>query len=178
MTQTAPTVLPAAPAGVPAWLIRAVAAVLGVAGPVFAWVDPGNHLPHGGIQAAVILGFLIVSAAIFLVHLVLAAVHEYGWNLNAAAHIATGAQSEFDQLWPEFKATYETAKPALDAIPGVQGAIDAISSDVTALKARTETAGLDPSAVVAAFETATGMTFPRVTSAAPADPAATTGQAS
>lgn len=178
MTQT-PTTLPAAPQGVPAWLIRAAAGVLAVAGPLFAWIDPGNHLPHGAIQACVILGFLVVAAVLFLTHLVLAAVHEYGWNLNAASYIATGVESEVAQVWPEFKQTYEQAKPALDAIPGVQGTIDALSADVTALKARDQTAGLDPAAVVTAFEQATGMTFPRANTppAAPVDPAAT-GQAS
>jgi len=122
------------PIGVPAWLVRLVAAIVGVAGLVLAWVDPGNKLPHGAIQACVILAFLIVGAAIFVVHLWLAAVHEYGWTMNAVTHVDTEAEAEFKQLWPEIKASFQAAQPALQQVSGVQGAIDAISADVTISK--------------------------------------------
>lgn len=169
MTQT-PTFPPAAPRGVPAWLTRLVAAVLGLIGPALAWADPGNQLPHGAIQACVILAFLTVAAAVFLAHLILGAVHEYGWTMN------TDAEAEFRRLWPEIKQTYTDAKPALDRVHGFSAALDSLCADVASLK----TAGVTPEAVVQAFETATGTTWPRAAApaaAGPADPA-TTGQAS
>lgn len=169
MTQT-PTSLPPSPVGVPAWLIRIVAAIVGIAGPVAAWIDPNGDIPAGGVQAAVIVVFLAAGLIIFLVHLILAAVHEYGFTMNAAAHVESDAETEFRRIWPEVKQAFDDAKPVLDQIHGVSGVIDTLSSDVTALKAREQASGLDPAAVKAALETATGMTFP-----AAADPA-TTGQ--
>lgn len=178
---TQPTI-PNAPVGVPAWLIRICAAAVGLAGPIVAWIDPNGAIPPGAGQAAVILAFLIVGAAIFLTHLILAAVHEYGWTMNAVTHIDAAAEAEFKQLWPEMKQAYADAKPALDQVQGVPGVIDALSKDVADLKAKEETAGLDPQAVLQAVEAATGTTWPRAAAPAPAasvdaDPA-TAGQAS
>jgi hypothetical protein len=56
---TTPPAVPAAPVGTPAWLIRGVALLLAVAGPVLAWADPGGKLTSGPVDAAVVLGFLM-----------------------------------------------------------------------------------------------------------------------
>jgi hypothetical protein len=173
MTQTAPTV-PTAPQGTPAILIKIVAAVLGVAGPLFAWVDPGNHLPHGAIQACVILGFLVVAAAIFLTHVVLAAVHEYGWSMNAVTHIDTQAEAEMKTLWPELKQTYEAAKPALDQIPQAASIIDRVGELEHQLAERASTPAMAD--IVAAVRADLG--FAPKTDGTPADPAAGAGQVS
>jgi hypothetical protein len=172
------TTLPSTPTGVPAWLTRLTAALVAIVPSVLAWVDPGSKLPHGAIQACVILAGLLVGGAIGLVHLIHSDVHEYGWSMNAVTHMDTEAEAEIKTLWPEFKQTYETAKPALEAIPGVQGTLDAVTADVAALKAKEQATGLDPAAIVAALEQATGMTFPRAAAPAVVDPAAVTGQAS
>jgi hypothetical protein len=170
ITQT----VPAAPTGVPAWAIRAVAAVVAIVGPLLAWIDPGKAIPKGAVQAAVMLAFLVVGAIIFLVHLIYAAVHEYGWNLTAAKNVATDAEKELEALWPEFKDTYNAAKPALDALPGFTAGLASVTSEVDKLKA---SSGLNPGEVVAALEAATGMTFTRATppAAAPAPPVAGSG---
>lgn len=173
MTQTPPaTSLPAAPVGVPAWLIRIVALLVAAAGPVIAFIDPAATRFTPAVKAAIILGFLVVGFVIFIVHLVLAATHEYGWNLNAASHVATGVEAEVTQLWPEMKQSYTAAKSALDQVQAVQPTIDSLQSSVAELERRTSAAGLNPEAVVKAFEAATGMSFPRTAPAAAAQPPA------
>jgi hypothetical protein len=157
-TQT-PT-LPPAPVGVPAWLVRFAAAALAVVGPIFGWLDPGNTLPKGAVQAVVILAFLIVGALIFIIHLVLSATHEYGWNMKAAGDIETQADAEFKQLWPEMRTAFEAAKPALDTVSGVNSAVTSLSADVADLKTKVEKSGMTPHQLVEMFEQATGMSFP------------------
>lgn len=172
MTQPTPSpALPAVPQGVPAWLIRAVAAIVAIAGPLIAFVDPAATRFTAAIKAAIILVFLVVAAIIFLIHLILAAVHEYGWTMNAVTHVETDAEAEFKQLWPEMKQAYTDAAPVLEQVHGVSGVIDTLSKDVADLKAREAATGLDPQAVLQAVEAATGTTLPRAT--VPADPAVT-----
>ena len=173
MTQPSTTpALPAAPVGVPAWLTRLVALLVAGAGPTIAFVDPSATRFTPAVKAAIILGFLVVGFAIFIVHLVLSATHEYGWNLNAASHVATGLEAEVAQMWPEMKQSYTAAQPVLDQVKAVQPTIDSLRSTVAELEQRTSAAGLDPEAVVKALETATGMSFPRSGPAA-GTPAAT-----
>lgn len=166
---TQPSV-PNPPVGVPAWATRLAAALVGIAGPVVAWIDPAHRIPPGAVQAAVILAFLAAGLVIFAIHLIHSDVHEYGWTMAAARHVESDAEAEFRQAWPQIKQAFEDAKPVLDQVHGVSGVIDALSKDVTDLKAREQTTGLDPTAVLQALETATGTTWPRS--------AAVTGQAS
>jgi hypothetical protein len=184
MTQPTITTVPAVPKGTPAILIKVVAAVLGVAGPLFAWLDPGNHLPHGAIQACVILAFLAVAAAIFLTHVILGAVHEYGWSMNAVTHVDTEAEAELKTLLPQVRAVYEQAQPVLAQIPDV----GAVTARVAELEQKVSGQASSPALadVVAAvradlgFAPKTGVTVAAVPGPVPApgDPAAVTGQAS
>jgi hypothetical protein len=169
---------PSAPVGVPAWVTRLASVVVGLVIPVLAWIDPGNKLPpHAAIRWLVVLVFAVIGAAIFLVHLYHSDVHEYGWTMNAVSHAVADTEAEFQQLYPQFKADYAAAQPALAALPGVQTAIDAVSAEVTALKAKSVSSGLTPADIVAAVEQVTGMNFPRVASDPNGTAAAGTGSA-
>lgn len=163
MTQTEPQ----APQGVPAWLLRLVAAVTAVGPSVLAWIDPGNKLPHGAIQACVILASLIVGAVIFSGHALLAAVHEYGWSLKAVETAGAAVDAEVHNEWPQFKSEWALAQPVLGKVQGVADVTDQLAKDVADLKSRAGAGPLTPTEVVAALEAATGMTFPRVTPPAP-----------
>jgi hypothetical protein len=90
---------------------------LACAGPFLDWWNPGGRLTTPGVQAAIIVVFLIVAFVIFTVHLVLAAVHEYGWSKKAAVDVASEEITELRTLWPELRDAYTTAKPALDQLP-------------------------------------------------------------
>jgi hypothetical protein len=174
MTSTSPST--GAPVGVPAWLTRLAAAVVGLVIPALAWIDPGNKLPsHAAIRWLVILIFAVIGAAIFIVHLFHSDIHEYGWSMAAVQHVESDAEAAFKTDWPDMKATFEAAKPALEQLPAYQ----TLTQDVTDLKNRVDSSGLTPDALVAAFETATGQPwpFPKAAVAAP-DVAATAGQAS
>ncbi len=133
---TAP-VSPAVPptaATTPAWLIKLVALLVAVAGPVLAWVDPKGHISTPDAQAAIVLGFLIVAAAIFLAHVILAAVHEYGFSRIALEHVVSAEETEFKTVWPEISSTWQTAGPVLERLPDIAK----VTADVAELQAKVD----------------------------------------
>jgi hypothetical protein len=148
MTAPLTPALPAAPKGTPAWLIKTVSLLVLLAGPFLAWVDPTGKIDTPTAQAVVIVAFLVVAAAIFLVHVALAAVHEYGWSRAALGQIGSADLAELKTLWPEIQSAYATAKPALDQVQAVSGAINAISTRVDQVEGAVK-AIPDPAAVEA-----------------------------
>lgn len=131
-TATPAPVVPAVPSTTPAWFIKGVALIVALAGPAVAWVDPTGHIDTPAAQAIVILGFLVVAAVIFTVHVALAAVHEYGYSKAAFEHAASAEDAEFKQLWPEFTAAWGEAKPLLGNLPD----FSAVAGEVADLKER------------------------------------------
>lgn len=109
--------LPAQPRGTPAWLIRLASLLLLCAGPALDIWNPGGKLTTSAVQAAVILVFLLAGFVLFTIHVVLGAVHEYGWSKKAAVDVESQELAELRAMFPEFKATYAEAAPALKQLP-------------------------------------------------------------
>jgi hypothetical protein len=138
---TIPTV-PPAPKGTPAWLIRTVALILPFVGVALVWVDPTGKLSTTAAQTTVVLVFLLAAVVIFTVHVVLGAVHEFGWSKAALTKVESDEIVELKAILPEFKAAYSAAKPTLDALPDFTGALAAVQTDVASVKAKVDQAPL------------------------------------
>lgn len=158
--------LPPVPTTTPKWLVHLVSLVLLVAGPVLAYTDPSGHISSAAAQAAVIIVFILVATIIFVVNLVIEGAHKYGWDMQMVHWVFAQGAQQIDADIQEFKTLWPQAKPAIEALPGTQAAIDSVTSEVNKLKQAGTSGGIDPLAVVSAMEVATGMTFPRTTPAA------------
>lgn len=129
-TPTNPAVIP--PKGMPAWEIKIVAAAAPVLGFLLAWVDPTGKFNTTEAQAVLVLAGTIIGFLILSAHIVFAAVHEYGWSKQALGAAVTGEEAEFHAVWPQMKASYDTAAPLLSKLPEVT----ALTGDVAALKSK------------------------------------------
>lgn len=147
-----PSPLPATPAGTPAWLIRTVSAVVALIGLYVARYNPTGSINTPTAQAVVILGFLVVAAAIFTVHTVLVEIHTYGLSKVALEHAGAAELDELRKMAPEFTATYLEAKPLLAQLPGISTAVDAVTKDVEAIKGKVEALPLAHANVLAALD--------------------------
>lgn len=130
-TTTAPA-LPEVPSTTPAWLPKLVALLLLIAGPVLAYLDPDGKIKSGLVQAVIILVFVVVAAAIFTVHLIL----ENGLSKTGITKTITEEEAWVRAHAAELQSTFNAAKPALDAIPGVPAALAAANGEISSLKAR------------------------------------------
>jgi hypothetical protein len=129
-TLTASLVAPTVP-GTTAWLPKLVALVP-FAGAVVTYIDPGNKIPSGSLQAAVTLGLVVVALIIFTVDEIL----KNGLSKSGIEKTVSTEEAWFRANYADIRSTYEAVKPALDAIPGVPAAQVAVESEVSALKAR------------------------------------------
>ena len=132
MTPT-PTPIPTPPKGTPAWLLRAVSLLLLLMGPALDWIDPTGKLNRPGIQALIIVVFLIAALVVFSIHVVFGAVHEYGWNRKAALDVASNEITEFRTLWPGFKTELAAAEPVLKQLPDAAAIDQKISAAVASI---------------------------------------------
>lgn len=110
--------LPDPPKGTPAWLLKLASLALLLMGPAIAWIDPTGKIDSTAWQAIIIIVFLAAALTLFSIHVVLGAVHEYGWSKTAFESIETQEKTEFDTVWPGFKAQLDAAGPVLSQLPG------------------------------------------------------------
>jgi hypothetical protein len=122
--------------------------LLAACGPFLDWWNPGGKLSTPAVQATIVVVFLLVAAVIFTVHLVLAAVHEYGWSRRAAADIATSEIDELKALWPDVKAAYQAAQPALAQLPDFA----AVADRVGVLEQKVQSVAVQPDTAVLAAQ--------------------------
>lgn len=144
---TAPIVVPPAPPGTPSWLTRLVALILPFVGVAIAWVDPTGKISTTTAQAVVILVFLGVGAIIFLVDLIVAALHRYGVSKAAIVTVEQGVVGEARTLVPQLRSVYDIAAPLLTQMPGAakiegrmtqaEGAIETLNAKDQAVAAST-----------------------------------------
>lgn len=167
---TTPPVVPAAPVGTPAWLIRGAALLLAIIGPVLTWWNPGGGLNTGNVQAAIILGFLLVAGVLFFLHVLLGAIHEYGWSRAALDHVVTAEEAEFKTLWPQIRNQWAVIQPDLANLVSGSETVQAVESRVAAVEAAVSDMSASEKAAIEAV--VRQLVIPGVLNAAPADPAA------
>lgn len=162
------------PVTTPAWLIKATAVLVVIAGPAFAWIDPSGKIDTATAQAVVTLGSLIVGAIIFSIQFVLAAVHKNGFTKLALTNIASAEDAEFKALWPQFQTLWATASPVLSQLPDmtkVTADVAELKSTVAAIPEAQKQAALDAMRQLLAVGANT-VTAPNATIATPAAEAA------
>ena len=131
--------------GEPSWLVKAIGVAVMVIPAVIAFVNPGGRLSAPSLVAAVTLGGLLVGAVIVLVD----TIAKNGMSKAGLERTVSEEEAWFRANYATIRSTFEAAKPALDAIPGVPAALDAVTKDVADLKARAATV---PSTDVSAIE--------------------------
>lgn len=169
-----PPTLPTPPAGTPPVLVHLVALVLVIVGPVLAFTDPSGKISTGAAQAAVIIVFVAIAGLIFLTRIIIEGVHQHGWNMKTLDWVWSQSQQVLDQDIQEFKQLWPQAKPAVTAMPGMQGTLESLTATVNDIRARATaaTSPADNAAIVAAVKDLVVPLALKENSGAPPPPAA------
>lgn len=145
---TSPSLPSNVAATVPAAVIKAVSFLLAAVGVGLPWWNPW-HLTSDGARALIAVAFVIIAAVIFTIHVVLAAVHEYGFSTRALDKVEADEIAGLKQLWPDLQATWTQAKPALDQLPGVADRLTQVEQVATEVKGKVDAIPADQLAAVA-----------------------------
>jgi hypothetical protein len=130
---TAPTVpAPRVSASSPPWWLLKAFSLVPLVGAVITYFDPDNKIQPGAVQAAVILGLVLFTAVIVLVDEIL----KNGMSKAGLAKTVTEEEAWIKDNYAEIRSTFEAAKPALDALPGVPAALAAAQGEVSNLARR------------------------------------------
>ncbi|MCU4184037.1 hypothetical protein K6U06_06670 [Acidiferrimicrobium sp. IK] len=148
--------------GTPTWLTHALTVLLPVVAVVLAVWQPGNVKLSAASQAAVIVGGLVLAAALHAVHLIT----RNGLSKAGLTKTITEEEQWVKANIDTLKSVATQAKPLLDSIPGGPAALATMQSDLADVKARVGQVPQTDRAAIA--EVVKELVIPNVLAASPA----------
>ncbi|MDP9168702.1 MAG: hypothetical protein M3O32_22005, partial [Actinomycetota bacterium] len=118
----------------PSWLTHGLTLLIPVVGVVLSLWQPGKIDLTAGAQAAVILGGFALAAGLHAVHVITI----NGLTKAGLTKDVTEAEAWFTANYDTLRTTFEAAKPALDAIPGVPAALNQVQTTLAAVQAKVD----------------------------------------